>query len=542
MGKNSFLVLGFCFFCFSAFADGHKYVVFFKDKANSSYSINEPEEFLSERSVSRKEKFNIPVTEEDIPVNHNYLSQLKTFDLEVLFSSRWLNAALVEANEEVVDEVNDLDFVRSVDFVAPEEEKNGRRNRHRVQPATRGVSTSLSSGGVNFNQNRMLGVNEMHKKGYTGEGLLIAIFDSGFLTVDESSFFSHVYENDGIRFTRDFVNGSGNVFQYDTHGTRSLSTMAAQNEGEYTGIAYDADFVLCVTEDVSREYKIEEYYWLLAAELADSLGADIISSSLAYSTFDDASMNYEYEDMDGNTTVITKAAEMAARRGIIVVTSAGNDGNKPWRYINAPADGDSVLAIGAVDMSLSRASFSSFGPTADGRIKPDLCALGSQVKVVTGENIFSANGTSFSTPLVGGLAAGLWQAFPDLSSFELVELLKSTASNSADPDTVTGYGVPNFIDAFNKAYDVDNTEETFIVYPNPVDGSKILVASSGFLDIGKVKVNFADFKGASVKKMEIQVYNKSETLEIDVSDLRQGYYLTKFTAGDKEKIVKLIVL
>ncbi len=551
MGWSRHFLLGLVFVANVSFAQSKIYNITLKDKVGTLYNVNQPENFLSPRALERKARLNIPILEQDLPVSDTYLNSLRTFDVNILHTSKWMNSVLVEAEEATLNQIENESYIKSIDLVAQNvttpssgrisatkfgSKKSGRkRNKRRIK-------STIES---NAHQNRMIQVDKMHEMGYSGEGMLVAIFDSGFDEVNESSFFDHLYENDQIVFTRDFVGKSDNVYQYDTHGSNSFSVMSAYKENEYVGVVYDADFVLCVTENVSTEFRVEEYYWLAAAELADSLGVDVINSSLAYTTFDDPNMSYTYEDLDGQTTVVTNAAKIASEKGMIVATSVGNDGNKSWKYLNAPSDADSVLAIGAVGMDLERSGFSSFGPTADGRIKPDLCALGTNVKVVKGELVGTSSGTSFSTPLIAGLAAGFWQALPELSSFEVMELLRSTASNSLNPDTVLGYGIPNFVDAYNKALDVEEkTDETFIVYPNPVDGSKIFVASSGFLEIGKVTVNFADFQGRILRSIEQEVFSVTNDLEIDVSDMRQGYYLVEFVVPktDKRKLVKLILL
>ncbi len=535
MGRNSIVFLLVFFISGTLLAQENIYLVLLKDKNNTPYSIDQPEQFLSPRSIARKVKYSIPVTEEDLPVDPAYLETLKNnHNISILHSSKWFNAVIVTADMNESLQLLGEPFVQSVEQIAigtdiPSGEKGAGSNY-----------TGLS----NKIQNRIIGIPEMHQKGFTGEGMLIAIFDSGFAHVDQSSFYQHVFDNNRIIFSRDFIGKSDNVFQYDIHGSRSFSTFAAYKEDVYKGSAYNADFVLCVTENVVSEYRVEEYYWLAAAELADSLGVDVISSSLAYTEFDHPGMNYTYEDLDGKTAIITQAAKLAASKGMVVVTSAGNDGNKRWKYINTPGDADSILTIGSVNLDLQRSAFSSYGPTADGRIKPDLCALGNDAVAVTGENIAKVDGTSFSAPQISGLVAGFWQAFPDLTGQEVIEILKATASNSASPDTLIGYGIPNFMEAFNKASDVEeNTEETFVVYPNPVDGTKkVFVDSNGFLEIGKVNINFIDFKGAFIKSMEMQVFSRNEILEIDVSDLHQGYYLAEFNANNKSKIVKLVVL
>jgi len=520
MGWNRlFFFLAF-FISEQAFSQLNIYNVSFVDKSGTAYNLSNPEEFLSQRAVERKARFNIPITEQDLPVSREYLQAIGEYDVSILHTSRWFNSALVVATDSIASLMESETYVSKVELVANNTDipMNGRMGSSKS--GTKRNSSKLKPAAVtNTLQNKMLQVNEMHEMGYTGEGILVAIFDSGFREVDQSSYFDHLHENNQIIFTRDFIGKTENVYQYDTHGTQAFSVMGAYKEDNFVGISYNADFVLCVTENITSEFRVEEYYWAIAAELADSLGVDIINSSLAYSTFDDPEMSYTYEDLDGETTVVTRAANIAAAKGMIITCSVGNDGNKPWKYLNAPADADLILSIGSVDFpNLERSGFSSFGPTFDGRIKPDLCALGVGVRVVKGESIGASNGTSFATPLVAGLSAGFWQAFPELSSYEVMEILKSTASNSEMPDTIIGYGLPNFVDAYDKASDGDEeTEETFVVYPNPNDKRKISVRSPSFLEIGTIKVNFADFNGTTIKSMELQVYNSSSDLEIDVS-------------------------
>jgi len=533
------------FVSIQTFAQSKIFNISLKDKEGSTYSLDKPEEFFSQRALDRKIKYNIPITEQDLPVSSAYLATINSYNVDVLHTSKWFNSVLVKSDDATIDQIKAEPFVKSVELVANDDNIpiSGRVTRHSRAATKKAVVETGFLVETNALQNKMLQVNEMHDMGFRGEDMLVAIFDSGFEEVDKSSYYDHLRANDQIVFTRDFIGNSGNVYQYDSHGANAFSVMAAYKPDNFIGVVYDADFVLCVTENITSEYRVEEYYWTAAAELADSLGVDVINSSLAYTTFDDSSMDYTYQDMDGKTAIVSQAARIAASKGMIVVCSVGNDGNKPWKYLNAPSDADSVLAIGAMGGDLLRSAFSSFGPSADGRIKPDLCALGSSVRVVKGESVGSSNGTSFATPLIAGLTAGFWQAFPDMSNYDVMEYLKLTASNSTSPDTVIGYGLPNFIDAYNKAADIEEkVEETFIVYPNPTDKTKIFVASQGFLEIGKVKVNFADFKGVPVKSISVDVYSLSSDLEIDVSDLTKGYYLAEFIVGDKRKLVKLIIL
>jgi subtilisin family serine protease len=312
----------------------------------------------------------------------------------------------------------------------------------------------------------------------------------------------------------------------------------------YSGTAPEANIVFCVTEDVGGEYRIEEYNWLFAAEYADSIGADIISSSVGYSYFNDESMDYTYEDFDGKTTVITRAATLAASKGILVINSIGNEGNNSWTYLNAPADADSILSVGSVTYDGIKSNFSSFGPTSDGRIKPEVSALGSWARVVYGSEITYANGTSFSTPMVAGLAAGFWQAFPDFTNMEVIEYLKMTASQANNPDTLIGFGIPNFMSAYNQArINEGEIENKFVVYPNPVTNRRIVYLYSESIEqIATANLAFYDLKGGQISSQEIPLESKKEMLEIDVSFLSPGTYILNYIAGSEKQKIKLVVL
>jgi len=549
MGKSKLMICGLMLWATTALlGQENRYAVFFSDKEGTTYNIDEPATFLSERAIERKQKFSIPITREDLPVSGEYLVELQNQDIEPLFTSRWMNAALVEATPQQISQIASQPYVRQVTMLAPGTmQQEG--NRIRVSPAGKNGTNALNSvisGDPKANattlQNRMLGIQEMHKDGFKGQGMLVAVFDSGFDHVDSSPYFKHLLTGEQIIASRDFIKKTDNVFQYDTHGTKVLSVIAASKEGEFNGVAHDAEFILCVTEDVRSEHNIEEFNWLLAAEYADSIGVDVINSSVAYSYFDDPSESYTYQDMNGMSTIVSRAASIAARKGMIVVSSVGNEGNNSWKYLNAPSDADSVLAIGAVDRSVQKSSFSSFGPSSDGNIKPDLVALGSAVSIAT-ESVGFSNGTSFSTPLVTGLVAGFWQAFPELSPWEVMAYLKSTASNSDEPDTLVGYGMPSYLSASTKvrASEEDIFKE-FVIYPNPTNGERILnVESSELLHGDEVAIDFFNIKGEHVRKVRASVYNELETLEIDITTLVPGYYFLIFTAQDKTTKAKLVV-
>lgn len=519
-------------------------MVFFKDKSGTGFSLDAPQAFLSIKAMERRQNQNIPVDSSDLPVSQAYTDALSAFEgVSVFFTTKWMNGALIETDEAQAQEITDLSFVQSVEYVAPgvrlsEGARTGRNSRkYRKQEVTDTVWESEA-------QNEFIGVDEMHEKGFKGQGMLIAIFDSGFEFVDQSSFFTHLFEEDLLLSGRDFIRNSDNVFQYDSHGSKVMSCISAYAENIYSGTAPEADIVLCVTEDVSGEYRIEEYNWLFAAEYADSLGVDIINSSVGYSYFNDDTMDYSYDDLDGNTAVISRAATIAASKGMLVVVSNGNEGNNAWTYLNAPADADSILAVGAVTYDEVRSNFSSYGPTSDGRIKPDLSALGSWARVVYQDEITYANGTSFSTPMVAGLAAGFWQAFPKLSNMEVVEYLKMSASQSNAPDTLVGYGIPNFTRAYNQARVIEGEiEDRFVVFPNPVTNKRLIYLYSEKEDNADMAtLAFYDLKGSQVSSKDIDLSGKNGMLEVDVTFLTPGTYILNYITDTEKQKIKLVVL
>jgi subtilisin family serine protease len=372
----------------------------------------------------------------------------------------------------------------------------------------------------------MIAADEMHKRGYFGENIVMAIFDSGFSNADKQTYFKHLFENGQILDTYDFVMNEKSVYEDDDHGRMVLSCIAAWQKGLIVGTAPKAQFYLFRTEDASSEFMIEEYNWLAAAERADSLGVDIISSSLGYSNFDDKTTSYKLSDLDGKTAISTRAAEIASQKGIVVVTSAGNEGARAWGKIIAPADAASVLAIGAVKESGKIAYFSSRGNTADGRIKPDVVAMGLYTTVGSNDSdVTTASGTSFSCPLTAGLVAGFWQANPHLSARQVVEYIRRSGNQYAKPDSVYGYGLVNFLRADYLAKRetlpdgimTGKNPDEIIIYPNPYNRN-----NQEMLPIIAWGANYRD------KKIEIKIFdNKSKLLAT-----------TKVEKAEKETILE----
>jgi hypothetical protein len=387
----------------------------------------------------------------------------------------------------------------------------------------------------------MIGIDAMHEEGYHGEGILMAIMDAGFPGADTISYFKHVFDED--RFdaatSYDFVSGGSNVFQSNNHGTHVWSTIGAYKEGEFIGGAYKANFILFVTEHAPQdsEFRVEEYNWLFAAEKADSAGVDIITTSLGYTTFEDPSMDYSPSDMDGQTTVITRAAEIAASKGIAVVASAGNAGQGFPTTIGAPSDGENVLAIGAVTSAGIITGFSSIGPSSDGRIKPDVSAMGQGVSVIqTNGTIGLANGTSFSCPLTASLVAGVWQMFPATPAKEILDMIRNNASQSENPNNQLGYGIPNFRRIITST-ESEMPEDWFVVFPNPTP-NQVRVEFKSNVSLNEMKFDIIDSKGSS-SNIELVSINEKQFL-VDISTLKSGIYLLRCQRGKQYSIHKIL--
>ncbi len=461
--RNTLLILSFLGLHVAKGQNIERQWVYFKGKC-----ANQPA--LSEKALQKRLDRGIIIDELDWPVCADYVQALKGLGYKVLMQSRWLNAVVVEATS--WEAVESLSFVRNTSPVLsyrPMQRMEGGLSKK--QDLGLPLKTNFAYGEA-YEQIAQLNGVLLHDSGYAGAGMDIAVFDAGFFGVDNHPVFQKLRDENRILQTRDFVEGDSMVFEASYHGTQVLSTMGGWMPDSIVGTAPEANFYLFRTEDVSSETLVEEFYWMQAAEYADSIGVDVINSSLGYTTFDDTTTSHSYEDMDGNTTLVTRAADMAAAKGILVVNSAGNSGSGSWYYIGAPADGDSVMAIGAVSIIGEVAGFSSRGPSSDGDVKPNVMARGQAAVVVGyGESAYTyANGTSFSSPIMAGMSACLWQKHPEFSNMEIKDAIERSAHLYLSPNDDYGYGIPDFVKASEiLSLSINETEQISLsLYPNPV--------------------------------------------------------------------------
>lgn len=427
------------------------YWVRFTDKQGTPYRIEEPQAFLSQRALERRQRQGIAITEEDLPVSPVYLDSLRAIGIQIQHSSRWLNAATIVATPQMLPDIQTFSFVDTVFFVGRFHTKLKKANNSLAfDDSLRTALMADNPYGYGSASLEMLSGDFLHEQDFRGQDRLIAVLDGGFYQADLTPFFDSIRQQKRLIAQYDFVDKDENVFESASHGTKVLSTMAANVPGLMIGTAPMAQYVLIKTEDVRSEFPAEECHWIAGLEYADSLGADIGTTSLGYSTFTDEAMNYQYSDLDGRRSLASLAAEKAYARGMLLLVSAGNEGYSSWKYITVPADSKHVLAVGATDFKGRKASFSSVGPAADGRIKPDIAGPGVRIPVsgVDAFQIGSSSGTSISTPIIAGLAACLWQAFPEKTNEEIMNAIRQSASQAETPDNKLGYGIPDFRKAF----------------------------------------------------------------------------------------------
>ena len=526
------------------------------DKKNSKYSLNNPSEFLSSKAIHRRLIQNIKIDYDDLPINQSYIDSISQTGIRIINKSKWLNSVIIDNVDSIsLSKIKALPFVSKVETVYKYSLKNNSDikldyalNKENITSGLSYLKSDFYKYGYSFDQVHMIECDSLHKMGFRGKGITIALLDAGFSLVDKLPIFDSIRLNNRIIGTKDFVNIYGNVYEQDSHGMKVLSTLAGNIPNVYLGTAPDANYWLFRTEDSNSEFIIEEDNWVSATEYADSVGVDIINSSLGYSIFEDSTENVNIKDLNGKTARISIAATIAAKKGIIVVCSAGNQGtDASWNYlITVPADADSILTVGAVDINKHHADLSSRGPTYDGRLKPDVVALGYGTAVASlSGDIESGNGTSFSSPIVAGMVACLWQSKPSMSNMKIIDAIQKSCNHFTKPDIFTGYGIPNAIKACSLLSEIPpQTPIDFVnsisVSPNPFSNEiNITMIQSQYSDI---RFDIFDIKGIIVYSHLIEIKNngyrfvKLNTFE----NLPNGIYFLKILTKEKKYFNKLI--
>lgn len=510
------------------------YWVSFTDKENTPFSLDQPEQFLSARAIQRRTAQGIGYDVLDLPVDPAYIAAvLATGEVYLHNPSKWFNGITIRTTD--LDALAAIEALGFVNAIAPTGVSMATQSR---QPKLLDPAPSLERDGepelygTAYRQIEMLNGQELHALHAKGQGMLIGVLDSGFLGVDSTLAFQALRDRDGIVLTRDLVRHDGDVYDDHYHGRSVLSCMAADLDGVILGTAPSADYVLIRTENVDSEYPVEEDNWVAGAELADSIGCDVLNTSLGYTTFDDSTMDHTYAQLDGQTLRISIAANIAVRKGMIPVNSAGNSGGSEWHYIGAPADAIDILAVGAVGDVENFAPFSSYGPSADGRVKPDVCAMG-WGSVVLRENVDSvvaANGTSFASPILAGLVSCLWQLHPDNTAPEVMAAVRQSASFYNAPSDSLGYGVPDFAvaHAILQSTGISSVTdlEVMHVYPMPFTDQLSIILSAPMS--GSMEVALLDLAGRSIWSTSRTYLLTRNVLQLEGLDaLVEGMYVLR---------------
>lgn len=557
MKKKILLVFIFSFFVTFLFAQNTFYVIKFKDKIGTPFSISQPLQFLSQRAIDRRQRQRLLIDETDLPITPRYIDSIRlSGNVIIINQSKWLNQVCIFTTDQTaLQKINQFSFVQNS---SPVKRKSPptfiTRNKYLQNSNSTNTNTSTQDGNVfsygnSYDQIHIHEGEYLHNKGFRGEGMLLSIIDAGFYHYLTLPAFDSVRMNQQIVETFDFVKNSPEVNSEDPHGMECFSIIASNMPDQLIGSSNKAHFLLYRSEDVNSESPLEEQNWIAAAERSDSAGADVITTSLGYNLFDNPQFNYTYPDMNGQTSMIAHAASMAAKKGMIVLAAAGNEGNVPWHYIITPADADSILSVGAVNTSGLVGSFSSYGPSSDGRVKPTVASVGVGTYLSSPNGtIIRGNGTSFATPNLAGLVTCLWQAFPEFTNMEIIESVKKSSSIYLSPNNRIGYGIPNFRIAYEnlahqrylKALAILGNQN-IKVYPNPAkDNFTVMIKSQtagpATLQLYDVSGKLCFTKNIILQKDEIQTF-----LFNNFQPLNKGIYFLKLNDGNSQQSIKMMI-
>ena len=530
-----------------------KYVVVFKDKNNTPYRLDKPRQYLSPKSVQRRVRFNLPIDSSDIPVNPSYITQvLAQGTVSYLSQSKWLNQILIfTTSSSAITAIQTLSFVKSVNAVGPTSTTLTSKNnkfKEKVEPLSTQrqneniITANRYNYGNSFSQVHIHNGEFLHNRGFTGNGITIAVIDAGFYRYKTTKAFDSTRAHNRFLGEKDFVDFDGSVNEDNDHGELCLSTIAANVPGVMVGTAPDASFLLLRSENVNTEYPVEEHNWAAAAEYADSTGVDMISSSLGYMQFDDPQFNHTYNDIYKNATMVSRAATFAVKKGILVTNSAGNEGANSWKYIIFPSDDDSVCAVAATDVNKNIAYFSSYG--YPGKVKPNISSVGSGTILYASYGLTSGSGTSFSNPNINGLIACLWQAFPKVNNMGILQAVYQSADKYTTPDNRFGYGTPDMKKAFQILKSAQNKElygDEWLVISDANFSDKLSFTLIGRTD-GKATIKLLDEHKKLAAKLDLvteteEVYDESFNA---LNKLPAGNYTLEYADAKNIKTVSLV--
>ena len=515
--------------------------VYFNNKPSAATFLANPLTMLTQRALDRRIAQNISLDATDVPVEQSYITQIAASSgITVMAKSRWMNALHIRGTQINIQALTSLSFVNHVTFSNHSLNPGGRVSQNnKISVVNKQFETQvIYNYGGSQNQIEMLNGHLLHQQNYTGQGKVIAVLDSGFLGVDTAIPFQNLITNNQILGGYNFPDQNTNYFFRHNHGSNVLSTMGAFAEGQLVGSAPNANYYLFITEDINSENPVEESYWVEGAELADYYGADVINSSLGYFGYDNPNYSHQYDDMIGNKTFASRGANMAFNKGIVVVISAGNSGATSEPHIGTPADAIGALTIGAVNNLEQYATFSSIGPSYDGRVKPDVCAKGLGTTVCSPSGtIYNSSGTSFSSPVIAGMVATFWSAVPNLTAQQVVQYIKQSSDNFNNPTTQKGYGIPDFQLALTAALNMEiiaiEDSKYFTVYPNPTQDLMFLHLENAS---EKGTIEIINNLGQKVAEKE---FEGSYNAFIDLEDLPKGIYYYRYLST-KEHVGKII--